>query len=248
MSLVEEYQNQYRWRSWESVYDLIPDMEGQTILDLGCAVGDQAADFVRRGAKVIGVDLNDDLLERARSRSLNNAQFFKSDFRTPLNLEDKIDGLWCSFAVAYVPDLRPVLNIWKKYLKNGGWIALTEIDHLFGHEPLSDRTESMLEAYTREVYRKGWYDFFMGRKLEDHLKKSGFRIYKTITLDDREFSFNGPVPEEVVDAWRKRFDRMKALQDMCGLGYEEVRNDFLSCLQHDKHRSLSNVISCIGSC
>lgn len=248
MSLREEYKNQYRWRSWESVYDLLPDMEGQTILDLGCAVGDQAANFVRRGAKVIGVDLNEELLQEARSEVTENARFIKSNFRTPLSLEKSVDGIWCSFAVAYVPDLTPVLGLWKKYLKKGGWIALTEIDNFFDHEPLSERAESMLEAYARKVYRKVWYDFYMGRKLGNYLQKSGFTIKNTITLEDREFSFNGPASEEVIKAWRKRLDRLKLLQDLCGRDYEDVRNDFLSCLQHDKHRSHCKVICCVGTC
>jgi ubiquinone/menaquinone biosynthesis C-methylase UbiE len=52
-----------------------PILAGQTVLDLGCAVRDQAADFIKRGARVIGVDINNDLLNEARSRFPKSARF-----------------------------------------------------------------------------------------------------------------------------------------------------------------------------
>lgn len=140
MNLSEEYKNQYQWRSWEKVYDLLPDLAGQRVFDIGCGVGDQARDFIERGARVIGVDINEELLGTARKNCPENARFINSDFRNPLDLDEQVDGLWCSFAVAYMTDFKPVLETWKKYIKKGGWIALTEIDNFFAHEPLSKQT------------------------------------------------------------------------------------------------------------
>lgn len=248
MNLIEEYKNQYQWRSWDKVYDRLPDLADQTILDLGCAIGTQAADFIKRGAQVIGIDLNDDLLNEARSRCPQNARFIKTDFRNLPDLNAKVDGLWCSFAVAYLTDFNPVLSSWKKYIKKGGWIALTEIDNFFGHEPLSENVKDMLEGYAQNSYQKGLYDFNMGRKLEGYLKKAGFEVTETMTLNDREFSFSGPVPKEVVTAWRKRFDRMGLLHDFCGSNYKKVKNKFLTCLTKENHYSHCKVICCIGKC
>lgn len=248
MNIIHEYKDQYQWRSWDSVYDLLPEMDNQTVLDLGCGVGDQAVDFIDRGAQVIGIDINDDLLNEARSRCIKNARFIKTDFRDLPELDEKADGLWCSFAVAYLIDFNSVLNSWKKYIKKGGWIALTEIDNFFGHEPLNKNVKEMLENYARYAYKKGRYDFYMGRKLEDYLKKSGFNISEILTLDDQEFSFSGPAPKEVVTAWEKRFDRMIFLQEFCGSSYENVKNEFLSCLKKNEHQSLSKVFCCIGNC
>jgi hypothetical protein len=50
-------------------------------LDPGCAVG-EAAELVARGARVIGVDANEDLLVIARSKCLANAEFLKADLAT----------------------------------------------------------------------------------------------------------------------------------------------------------------------
>ena len=51
------------------------------MLDLGCAVGDLAAELAARGARVIGMDLNEELLAEARARGLPGARFDLGDLR-----------------------------------------------------------------------------------------------------------------------------------------------------------------------
>lgn len=69
MNLSDEYRNQLAWRSWSSVMDLLPAVDGQLVLDLGCGVGDQAFELAARGASVIGIDANEELLATARAKS-----------------------------------------------------------------------------------------------------------------------------------------------------------------------------------
>ncbi|HSR41356.1 MAG TPA: methyltransferase domain-containing protein [Longimicrobiales bacterium] len=249
MSLADEYRRQQRWRDWPTILDALPPVEGRTVLDLGCGEGGVAAELVGRGARVIGVDLNDDLLRAARARGLAGAEFRSADLRTldDLELDDAVAGLWSSFAPAYFPDLAPVLASWRAHLQPGGWAALTEVDDLFGHEPLAPRTKSLLEAYARELLEAGWYDFHMGRKLAGHLERAGFTVSKTFTVEDRELAFDGPADPDVLEAWRRRLDRMKGLQDFCGEEFEGVREDLLGCLGRTDHRSSAKVVCCIAT-
>jgi SAM-dependent methyltransferase len=249
MSLANEYRGQHRWRDWPAVLDALPPLEGRTVLDLGCGEGGVAAELVGRGARVIGVDLNDDLLRAARGRNLANAEFRRADLRTldGLDLDDPADGLWSSFAPAYFPDLAPVLVAWRAHLQPGGWAALTEIDDLFGHAPLDPRTKSLLDACAREFLEAGWYDFHMGRKLAGHLEGAGFTVSETFTVQDRELAFDGPAAPDVLEAWRRRLDRMKGLQDFCGEEFVAVREEFLGCLGRSDHRSTASVRSCVAT-
>jgi ubiquinone/menaquinone biosynthesis C-methylase UbiE len=48
MSLSTEYHRQREWRAWPKIFDALPLPRGQTVLDLGCGVGDQAAELVAR--------------------------------------------------------------------------------------------------------------------------------------------------------------------------------------------------------
>src|SRR5262245_54385050 len=222
MGLASEYKKQFGWRDWPTIFDALPPLQGQTVIDLGCGVGDLAAEFVARGARVIGVDMNEELLREARSRQLSNAEFRTADLRTLPDLGIAADGLWCSFAAAYFLDLPTVLTAWARNLRSGGWIALTEIDDLFGHEPLSVGTDALFRAYAERVLAAG-YDVHMGRKLRGHLEHSGFFVTKMLTLDDQELSFNGPARPDVLDGWRARLDRMKLLRDICGPDIDQVR-------------------------
>jgi SAM-dependent methyltransferase len=247
MSLSSEYKRQFGWRDWATIFSALPRLRGQTVLDLGCGVGDQAAELVARGARVIGIEMNEELLREAQARRLPNAEFRRGDLRVPGDLGPVADGLWCSFTAAYFPDLRAALARWGKHLRPGGWVALTEIDDLFGHEPLGARTRSLLEAYARDALAAGRYDFHMGRKLREHLQRSGFTVSKVLTLEDRELSFRGPAHPEVLEAWRARLERMQLLRDFCGPEFAQVREEFLRCLTSAGHRSLAQVYCCIAT-
>jgi SAM-dependent methyltransferase len=247
MTLSSEYRRQLAWRDWPRVFEALPPLQGKTVLDLGCGVGDLAAEMVGRGARVIGVDLNEELLEDARSRGLANAELRKADLREPLELEVAVDGLWGGFVAAYFPDLPAAISRWATHLGPGGWVALTEIDDFFGHEPLAERTRALFDGYAREALAAGRYDFHMGRKLRGHLERAGFAVTKELTLADRELAFDGPADPEVVDAWRFRLDGMKLLRDFCGPDFEALRDDFLGCLTRADHRSLATVRFCLAT-
>jgi ubiquinone/menaquinone biosynthesis C-methylase UbiE len=247
MNLSNEYRQQFGWRAWQKIFDALPPLRGQLILDLGCAVGDQAAEFVARGARVISVDINEKLIEEARSRKLPGADFRQADLRTLPDLGVMADGLWCSFSVAYFPDLPTALTAWSANVKPGGWIALTEMDDLFGHEPLSTRTNGLLDEYAQDALTAQRYDFHMGRKLNDHLERSGFQVSRMLTVVDQELSFDGAAQPEVIDAWRNRFDRMTLLRRFCGDDFESVREEFLRCLSSADHRSVAKVCCCIAT-
>ena len=240
--LADQYRRQAAWRSWDLILDALPPLDGQTILDLGCAIGDQAALLSARGARVIGIDANDGFLTIARARNIPNAEFLEADLRTFEGVGQRVDGVWSSFTAAYFPNLPACLINWTRDLRPGGWVALVEIDHLFGHEPVDPRTRKLLDGYAHEAQAAGRYDFHMGRRLAGYALKDS----RTFDVPDRELSFHGPAEPEVLDAWRARFERMLGLQSFCGGEFEAVREDFLACLQRPDHRSFAKVYACIS--
>ena len=247
MSLADDYSDQFRWRDWSTALNALPPLAGQTVIDLGCAVGDLAAEFVKRGAHVVGLDLNDELLQVARSRGLANADFRLGDLRSLPQLEMAADGLWCSFAAAYFPRLSETLPTWLANVKPGGWVALTEIDDMFAHEPLSARTKTLLDEFVNEALDAERYDFRMGRKLGDCLERAGLTVTETLWLADQELAFDGPASAGVSDAWRSRFERMQLLRQACGTEFDRVRDEFIACLSHSAHRAQARVCCCIAT-
>ncbi len=245
--LIDEYKSQFAWRSWQVVFDLLPPVNNATVLDLGCALGDQAAALAARGARVIGVGSDPLLLAHAQARHIPGARFILGDLKALPDVGSPVDGIWCSFATAYLPNLGPSLASWAKRLKPNGWLALTEIDDLFGHEPLQLSTHQLLAEYANSAYASNTYDFFMGRRLRSHLENAGFCVFNELTLPDLEFSFLGPAEPPVREAWSARFERMNSLQHFCGPRFDEVRTDFLAALAHPQHRSHSKVICCLAT-
>ncbi|MEZ5332775.1 MAG: class I SAM-dependent methyltransferase [Thermoanaerobaculia bacterium] len=233
--LAGEYRRQSRRRDWSPLLDALPSLDGALVMDLGCGGGDVAEVLVARGARVLGVDLDEELLTAARARGLPGAEFIAADLRREFRLPIQVDGIWSSFLAAYHVDLSAALRRWAVHLPPGGWIALTEIDDLFAHEPVPTRTRELLDAYVDEALRLERYDFRMGRKLARHLEAAGFRVVRELALDDAELAFQGPASAEVLAAWSQRLDRMRPLRDVCARQGVSVREELLAALAAPDH-------------
>jgi len=147
---------------------------------------------------VIGLDANEELINEATSATPINCEFRTCDLRDLSELGIRADGIWCSFAAAYFTNIPELLRQWAQFLETGGWIAITEIDDLFGHEPLSMLTRSLLQDYTDDALAGARYDFMMGGKLQEYLTQAGFAVSRLSTLPDEELSFRGPTAPGVI--------------------------------------------------
>jgi SAM-dependent methyltransferase len=241
-SLTDEYRQQYRWRAWESVYASLPDLPGQTILDLGCAIGDQTRDLATHGHHVIGIDGNAELLEAARQEGGARVEYLQGDLHdlTPLSLP-RVDGLWIAFTAAYFPDLAGQLRRWCEHLRPGGWVALLEADDIMSHTPLDEPAQDVVRRYYAEALRRGVHDFRMGSRLRDEAVAAGLTVEHERVVPDRELAFQGPATPDVLDAWRRRLDRLRLLDEICGEGVAGFRARFLACLADAQHRSHARV-------
>ncbi|WP_167784606.1 class I SAM-dependent methyltransferase [Ramlibacter rhizophilus] len=245
MDLASQYEQQYRWRSWQQAYGPLPSLAGTRVLDLGCAIGEQSRDLAARGAQVVGIDGNEELLARARSRGVPGATFTRGDIRDP-QVQAPFDGIWASFVAAYFPDLPAVLSKWRELLRPGGWIALTEVSGMFDHQPLSSGACDFLKKYAHDSRQAGRYDFDMGGKLADHLVTCGFQVRKVDILPDRELSFSGPADPDVLVAWEARLDRMRLMRERALDAGLQIKAELLDCLSARGHTTECRVHFCLA--
>lgn len=249
MSLADEYLAQERWRAWDDMLDRLPLRAGHTVLDLGCGPGAVAARLAGRGARVIGIDRDPDLLALARARCPNRCRFIEADLGQGLPPElEAAHGVWSSFLAAYFPCLDRMLPRWLATLKPGGWIALVEIDRMWlGHRPLTGETRRVFERLTTRGRQSGLYDADMGSKLDRFLQGAGLEIIERTTWPDAELAFQGPARAEVLEAWHRRFDRMPAFRRWLGdAAFARVRDAFLACLAAPDHTTDSAVVMVIA--
>ncbi|MGZ3711432.1 MAG: class I SAM-dependent methyltransferase [Bdellovibrionota bacterium] len=245
MALAEEYSRQFHWRDWKTAFDLCGIKPGQRILDLGCGSGEVAFALAERGAEVVAVDGNEELLNLARKKFGHKVDFRLHDLKELPKDLGQFDGIWSSFTAAYFPEFQLVLKGWLPQLKKSGWICLVEMDDLLAHSPLSPEFRSRIHNYYAEALEEKKYDFLMGRKLEPLLSESGFSV-RTAELSDQELSSAKIVPE-VYAAWENRLKRMPGLKQFFGIWFPEFEREFLGSLKSAEHQSKTKVICAVGT-
>ncbi len=242
MSLIEVYANQYRWRRWPAVYRHLGNLAGARVVDLGCGIGDQSADLARLGADVLGVDANHEVIAHATSRGIANARFVCAGISDVAAHRPACDGVWASFTAAYFAECDDLLRVVAGVLAADGWLALTELDDLFGHRPLAPHWVSLVERYYAQSLAQGRYRFRSHEHVVGRLVERGWRVEVDTVLDDDEFAFLGPAAPEVLAGWKTRLALMMPhFLDRFG---DEARGfdvAFLDCLASAAHRSESRV-------
>lgn len=110
------------------------------ILDVGCGPGAQTIDLARAtGGRVVAVDIRqrflDELNDRAREAGVLaritaiNVSMFEMDFEP-----ESFDLIWSEGAI-YIAGFAEGLGGWRRFLKPGGWIAVSELSWLIPDPP-----------------------------------------------------------------------------------------------------------------
>lgn len=125
---------------------------GQTVLDLGSGAGIDCFLAARRmggAGHVIGVDMTDAMLERARANAreggITNVEFRKGEIeRLPVE-SGTVDRIISNCVINLAPDKRPVFAEAYRVLKPGGILSVSDIVS-FGKVPESVRRDAELWA------------------------------------------------------------------------------------------------------
>jgi SAM-dependent methyltransferase len=113
------------------VFRLAPDLDGLTVLDLGCGDGTCAIGAARRGAQAIGIDVDSGVLDVARARAAAagvEVRWLAADAHS-LPLEDACcDVVIAVTLLCVVQDPVVVVREVCRVLKPGGRLILGELD------------------------------------------------------------------------------------------------------------------------
>ena len=108
--------------------------KGMKVLDVGSGAGDVAltlAGFVGDEGTVIGVDINAEILETAKTRAneagLKNIEFIAGDART-LELDNDFDAVVGRLVLLYMADPVDALKKLSGHLRTNGIVAFQDID------------------------------------------------------------------------------------------------------------------------
>lgn len=85
-----------------ALFALLPDLQGKSVLDLGCGYGENCAEFQKMGAsKVTGLDTSEKMLEVAMSEH-PELEFIRGDMSDLNFTSEKYDIVVSSLAVHYL--------------------------------------------------------------------------------------------------------------------------------------------------
>jgi SAM-dependent methyltransferase len=217
-------------------------LAGRLVLDLGCGIGDQARDLSSRGAHVLGIDANQSVIDYANRRGIPHARFLCDNIANLKEHAPASDGIWASFTAAYFSQFDRFLDCIDPLLKPAGWLAITEVDDLFGHEPLAPRWVALVERYYRQSLEEGVYRFRSHDHVHEALSLRGWHIGIDRKLEDDEFCCTGPADLDLVGAWKTRLGfMMPRFHERFGTEATGFDSAFLQCLTTQEHRSRSCV-------
>lgn len=151
----------------ESRLNLLGDVDGKRILELGCGGGQCSLAFAKQGAACIGTDLSDEQIAHARALAETegvSVEFHRADMADFLKAQpgSVFDIVFSAYAFQYVEDLATVFREAYRVLKPGGLFVFS-LDH-----PLNDVTETAdgKTAFCESYFARGRSDWDWGYKGE----------------------------------------------------------------------------------
>ncbi|MFD0860676.1 methyltransferase domain-containing protein [Sungkyunkwania multivorans] len=159
---------------------------GQTILDLGCGPGfctKELAFIVGEHGKVIAVDKSEHFIEHLQKvvtlQGLR-VEAIHADF-DDIHLEsDSLDGMYCRWALAWLPEPEKILEKVYKALKPGGVVVLQEYYDWSTHQirPHQVALQKAIDAALQSFKDSPW-EIDIGRKLPHMLANMGMTVTHT---------------------------------------------------------------------
>jgi SAM-dependent methyltransferase len=125
----------------------LTDLSNKDVVDLGCGTGYFSKYAYSKGARVIAVDLSEEMLKHSKnSMSYENITFHKADLKDglPFVNSNSQDYIICSLCIHYVRDWTLLLKDCFRVLKPSGRIYITT------HHPISDQEALKKEDYFQE--------------------------------------------------------------------------------------------------
>lgn len=107
---------------------MLLDLNGKSVLDLGCGYGHNCIDFVNRGAeKVVGIDISEKMLFVAKSESAHKKIKYLNMSMTDISeLDEKFDLIYSSLAFHYVKDFDAFAKDMYSILNEGGYLLFSQ--------------------------------------------------------------------------------------------------------------------------
>ena len=109
--------------------ELLGDVRGKTVLDLGCGTGRHTIWLADARADVTAVDFSAGMLDKAKAKpGAERVRIVEHDLATPLPLPAAtFDRIACGLVLDHIADLRSFFAEVRRLLKPDGWAVLSTV-------------------------------------------------------------------------------------------------------------------------
>lgn len=130
-----------RWRASETgaiterlerqlILELVGEVRGQSVLDVGCGDGDLAVELSKRSANVVGIDASDAMIGAAKRRAEQDQVNVEFRVATAQHLpfpSEQFDTVVAVTILCFVDDAAPVFDEMARVLRPGGRLVIGEL-------------------------------------------------------------------------------------------------------------------------
>lgn len=180
---------------------MLPHWANKMVLDVGCGTGLQTLQFAKAAMRVIGIDLSERLIEKAKTKAeslgLNNVYLIKAD-ATCIPLEDNSVDYVSSYGdvIGHIPEYKKAIKEMTRVCRSGGIVTI-EYDNKW-HLGLMYSSKELLNAFRvrSEGDLRRWtyvylrfpkkvdliYKTFTYSEIKSLLKESGLELMKIVGI------------------------------------------------------------------
>jgi len=107
--------------------EILGDVRGLTVADIGCGTGRHAARLASSGARVVALDFSTGMMRKARAKfGAEHVGFSVADFSRPLPLRDQyFDRVICCLVLDHIHDVGLLFDELKRICRADGFIAIS---------------------------------------------------------------------------------------------------------------------------
>jgi len=151
------------------VVNLLDPKKEEKIFDVGCGEGTLSVEIERRGAKVIGIDMSQEMIDFSKAKGLEAYVGTVTD----LPYDSQFDGVFSNAVLHWVKDARTVVQNIAKVLKRGGrfvcefggegnaYYLVNAMEEVFAYHPEFGKFDNpwyfpSVEAYTSLLESEGF--------------------------------------------------------------------------------------------
>ena len=179
----------------EDELQLLGDLNGKDVLELGCGGAQCSVAFALKGATVTGIDFSSEQLKFAENLASEHnvtVTFYELDVRKLEPIADESqDIVFSAFLLLYVEDRKAVFEEAMRVLRPGGLFVFS-LDHPM-YRKVDPETLTMVESYHEEgeliddwgEFGKTSYFAFTTADLVNQLIDTGFRLERLVEPDSR---------------------------------------------------------------